>query len=790
MTLSNLPYAALLALALSAVTPAAPLAQPLPPPAAQIPAGAWPRQVNLSHAAALIYQPQVTRWEDNRIAFRCALAIKANDASAEAFGVVFATATTHVDKVGRTVALDNLTVTKSDFPSLPDRGAAYAAELQAAFGAGVRTVALDRLKMSLAATGNVPPSVAVDNTPPRVIVAYAPAILVPIDGPPVLQPVAGVGGFQRVINTRALIVKSASAPQFFIHVYDGWLMAPSMDGPWTQPFIAPAGIDAVAKKFAASGVVDLLDGGPGAAPKPTLARGIPTIHTTQVPAELIVFKGQPDFVPIVGTQLRWAANTRSDVLQDASSNDFYALLSGRWFRSSALTGPWTFVAGTALPPDFARIPATSLAGAVLPTVAGTPQAQEAVSENAIPQTATVSLKNGPKFAAVFDGAPQFAPIPGTSLAFATNAAVPVIQAAGNAYYAVAAGVWFTAAQPTGPWTIATSVPDAIYAIPPSSSIFYATFVRIYGARGDTVSMGYTPGYLGALVTPAGTVVYGTGYAYPSAIGTQWYPAPSTYGVAAVPVHDQALGYGYRFALGLASTAPTGGNRAGANVRPGFGSSDPCCASTYADVYLAWGSAATSKPRAGEATRAASGAAAATGAANRQATSQPAQGSNPSYISANAYYASLGQSSTWNGNTVADNHYADESGNVYRSSGSGGGWQQQTPDGWSNVPAAPPAVDAQAQARSRADEAALQAGSYSISNATRFSGDRGDGWTAQDAGDGGYSRTLGGSGGIGAEVYNYNQAVLSNEITMWNDQVFGGDYLYYGGIGWGGRFGAP
>ena len=54
---------------------------------------------------------------------------------------------------------------------------------------------------------------------------------------------------------------------------------------------------------------------------------------------------------------------------------------------------------------------------MLPTVAGTPQAQEAVIENSIPQTATVPLKNGPKFTPNFDGPPQFAPIAGTPLIY-------------------------------------------------------------------------------------------------------------------------------------------------------------------------------------------------------------------------------------------------------------------------------------------------------------------------------------------------------------------------------------
>ena len=72
---------------------------------------------------------------------------------------------------------------------------------------------------------------------------------------------------------------------------------------------------------------------------------MPTIYTSQVPTELIVFKGQPDFVPIVGTQLLWASNTTSDVLIDTANNNYYVLLAGRWFRvGRRSTGPWTFVA--------------------------------------------------------------------------------------------------------------------------------------------------------------------------------------------------------------------------------------------------------------------------------------------------------------------------------------------------------------------------------------------------------------------------------------------------------------
>ena len=838
----------------------APVAAAVPPPAAAkapIPADAWPRQINLSGAAVLVYAPQVTGWVDGRIDFRSAVAIKPAGARGETFGVVTATARTRVDRVTRLVSFDGIRITNSDFPTLPDRGAGYAAELQAQLATVSRTITLDRLQASLHASGFAAPTVAVQNDPPRVIVSTTPAILVPIAGAPVWKPVPGAASFQRLINTRALMLKSASEPQIFMKVYDGWLMANALDGPWTQPFIPPAGIDAVAKQVAATGVVDVLDGGPRANPRPSLRQGIPAVYTSQVPAELVVFEGAPEFAPIVGTGLTWATNTTGDVLRVGASGDYYVLLAGRWFRSAALTGPWSFVASNALPPDFAKIPPTSLAGAVLSTVAGTPQAQEAAIEIAIPQTATVPLKNGPTFTATYDGAAQFVPVPGTSLSRASNSRVPVIQTAPGAYYAVRAGIWFTAAQPTGPWSLATSVPASIYAIPPSSPIFHVTYVKIYGATPDVVYAGYTPGYLGANVAPTGNVVFGTGYAYPSWIGDKWYAAPPTYGVGATPVYNPRVGYTYAFAVGLATVAwqpPAAKTAQTATLHPSYWGGYPCCGTASANVYRVWARDVQSKSRAkdpqradGPARRAAAAAASppasasATAASPPQAAAAPGNASSPPVtrialnaaaapppmapaqydaptppaprgydmsmvtaqdspaalrggakqapppsISANAYYASLKANGGFDPDSVANTAYADNTGAVYRNAGSG--WQRHGGDGWQSTPAPPPEVNAQAQARTRADAAAMQAGSYGMSNATRFSGDPSDGWSARDSGDGGYSRTLGGDGGISAERYAYNTAVLNNEFDIAANGGWWGQGVYIGGVGWGGVFG--
>ena len=187
-----------------------------------------------------------------------------------------------------------------------------------------------------------------------------------------------------------------------------------------------------------------------ASPRSTRSAGPRGAHRIQVARRI----SRRSWAP----RLRGPPTPPSDVLRDTGSGAIYALLAGRWFRAASLDGPWTFVASDALPADFARIPPTSLAGAVLPAVAGTPQAREAVAENAIPQTATVPRSGGPAFTATYDGAPRFEPEPGTSLARAVNASVPIVRTSTNAHYALKAGIWFTAAQPAGPWTVATSVP--------------------------------------------------------------------------------------------------------------------------------------------------------------------------------------------------------------------------------------------------------------------------------------------------------------------------------------------
>ncbi len=560
-----------------------------------LPVDPWPRDVTLANADALIYQPQIDSWQGNKLSWRVAVALRPTGAKDEAFGVLWGTARTEVDRTTRTVQLEEVDVSKINFPTLPNKGEAYLPALKDAVKGALATMALDSLETSLAASQTVKPAgLQVRNDPPQIIVSYGPALLVPIEGAPVLKPIPNTN-LERVINTQAMLARAATG-SYYLHVYDGWLSSASVTGPWTISIGVPPGLNEAAQQLASQGLVDMLDGAPNATPKPSLAAGVPAIYVTQTPAELIVFKGQPNLVPVGTTNLLWATNSAIDVLLDTSSNNYYVLISGRWFRAPGLGGPWAFVESDALPPAFKQIPPTGTpASVVLASVAGTPQAQEAVIANSIPQTATVLRVNGPTFTPVYDGAPVVQPVTGTTLTYIVNSKIPVIEVTPTSLYAIEAGVWFTAPAAMGPWAVATSVPAVIYTIPVTSPLHYVTYVQVYGYTPTVVYVGYTPGYLGTVVTPGGVVVYGTGYVYQPWVGTVYYPPPVTYGVAATPVYNPAVGYAIGFGMGLATAAIAEPYWGGAYYHAGY-YGYPCCGSASANVYRNWGTGTSSGTR--------------------------------------------------------------------------------------------------------------------------------------------------------------------------------------------------
>ena len=60
----------------------------------------------------------------------------------------------------------------------------------------------------------------------------------------------------------------------------------------------------------------------------------PTIFYSNKPAEVILFKGQPAYANIPGTQLSFATNTDADLFVYAPTKQYYYLVAGRWFKCS------------------------------------------------------------------------------------------------------------------------------------------------------------------------------------------------------------------------------------------------------------------------------------------------------------------------------------------------------------------------------------------------------------------------------------------------------------------------
>jgi hypothetical protein len=502
----------------------------------------WPREFEDSGIKVDIYQPQIEKWAGADFETRSAVAITPPGSNAPVYGVFWMKARADVDKAARIVTLNDIQVTKAMFPSAPESQSEYLELIRKHVPTVTKTVALDHLEASYAMSEAVKNSktVPVKNDPPRIIYSSTPSLLVLIDGPPALRTMPNLD-VQRVINSQALILKDGF--YYYLYASGNWYQAIDVEGPWSPAPNPPAALEAAKQTAVASQTIDLLPPGTNA------VTTMPAVFVSTVPAELIQTEGAPNLVPIEGTELMQIENSDNALFFNDADQRYYVLISGRWFDASSLAGPWGFVPYDDLPKDFAKIPPTHPKANALVSVPGTPQANEAVIANSIPQTATVQ-RDAAKLELAYDGAPQFNPIAGTPLLYAINTTTPVIEVDPHTYYSVQNGVWFIATSPNGPWVVATSVPAVIYTIPASSPLHYVTYAQVYGYTPDEVYVGYTPGYLGTEVCPDGVVVYGTGYYYPPYIGSYWVGEPCTYGFGVGFADNWDVGFGFGFGAGM------------------------------------------------------------------------------------------------------------------------------------------------------------------------------------------------------------------------------------------------
>ena len=119
-----------------------------------------------------------------------------------------------------------------------------------------------------------------------------PAVLALIDGAPVLRPSAD--NLQKVINTRALILFDPSKNMYYLALMDGWVEAPTIEGPWNPAKHAPTKALDKIRQAAETNNQNQPLGNPQQSLEDAYKDGeMPTIYVSTTPAELLVAEGEP-----------------------------------------------------------------------------------------------------------------------------------------------------------------------------------------------------------------------------------------------------------------------------------------------------------------------------------------------------------------------------------------------------------------------------------------------------------------------------------------------------------------
>ena len=671
-------------------------------PAAPIDGG-WPRVYDLpSGGNFLVYQPQIASWDKqaHMVAFS-AVSLRTKGAEKPSLGTVKLEADTKVSLSERLVQFQPLKIAEASFATLPkEQVREIVAEIDRAIPDDERVIALDRVLANLNKSQIVPKVVeGLKADPPKVFFSKTPAVIVNIDSDPIWSPIKD-NDLKYAVNTNWDLFQHTPTNTYYLRNNDTWLKASDINGTWSPAGTLPASFS---KLPAEDNWKDVKANLPGKAVK---ASAVPKVFVSTQPAELILLRGEPNYLLVSGTTLLWVSNTDSDVFRLGKTGPIYYLVAGRWFSAPDFTGPWTFATQN-LPPDFKKIPLEHERSRVLASVPGTDQAAEAVLLAQIPQTARVNRKQLKAPDVAFQGDPKFAPIEKTTVERAVNTDKDVFKV-GDSYYMCYQGVWFVSKSASGPWEVASSVPQQIYEIPVSSPANHVTYVTVEDSDDDWVTYAAAAGYTGMMVG-WGCAVWGSGWYYPPYYGyggyyPYYYPYFPTYGYSAW-YNPYTGAYGRSAAV----YGPYGGAGMGARYNPRTG--------TYArgaaayGPYGARGVAQAYNPRTG------------TYAATRQGSSvygnwgstyvqrgddwaktnrytNRATGNTTRTVRTDEGGAISRRGGPGGGGFVAGgeggNVYAGHDGNVYRRDGDT--WQKYDNGGWSNTDRQP--GDGSAQPRDR------------------------------------------------------------------------------------------
>jgi hypothetical protein len=470
----------------------------------------------------ILHAPQIRSWPKfERFEAILALELTSRDGTIR-FGTAKVSGATEVDLRKRVVKVTSPRFDSVQFADpVPD-------ELRSAvMTAGLRSTLEIPLDLFLAHLANevliepAPPGFNVN--PPPILIRSSPTLLLHVNGEPVYESV-GTTGLQRVVNANWPLFRSTDGSAFFLLEGDDWQSSSSIVSGWAPASTLP-------EVFAMLPDEPPYRSAKAAYPAKPYARPATTvIHVTR-PTELIVIDGAPALEAIAGAEgLKYVSNTSSPLFR--LGNDWYYLAAGRWFKSIHLEqGPWIWT--TELPAAFRQIPETHVRAEVRVSIAGTPEARFAALEAQLPTKVSAPVGSAAPVKVSYSDDPEFKAIPGTRVYRGINTAFDVLRYGGR-YYLLYSGIWYVATTPLGPWASVSTVPSAIYAIPPSSPAYHVTFVTAEQSPSGVVVYTYPPAYTSGVYVAYGVPYYGTGWYYPPYVsGAYYYPYSASYGYGAM-----------------------------------------------------------------------------------------------------------------------------------------------------------------------------------------------------------------------------------------------------------------
>ena len=504
----------------------------------------WPKLINTDRSQIRVYQPEPESFKGNILMFRSAISVLENGSNEPVFGAFWGTAKVETDRDNRILTIITLDVTSIRIPAIQGQDTIDYIDdaLESKFPKAAGALSLDEIVASLNQNQQENKlSQGISNKPPKVMFVTQPSMLILIDGEPKLQRNQDLK-LDMVANTPFTILKNNDG-RFYLYGSKHWYVSNSATGPYEYTNgLVPSNIRNAEQTM----VTKSQNNNTGNNSTAESTNTIPKIIVSTVPAELIQSNGEPNFSPIQGTSLLYVSNSQNDIFMDEGSQQYFVLISGRWYQTKNLNSDnWKYIPADQLPADFANIPPGSAKDNVLASVAGTDAARDAVMDAEIPQTAKVDRKSATT-TVTYDGRPKFTDIDGTNLQYAVNTSSTVLRNGGDGrFYVVDNGVWFVSNNATGPWMVSTVRPIDVDLIPPSYPVYNSKYVNIYDVGDDYVYMGYTPGYLNSFIYGP-TVVYGTGYYYAPWYGAYYYPRPWSWGFnfGYTPYFGWGFGWGY------------------------------------------------------------------------------------------------------------------------------------------------------------------------------------------------------------------------------------------------------